>query len=569
MVTNQDSQKKSKPIQITSEEVEEKLKEKETEILAMEKEKETERTALLNNAGYINLSGFPISPEALKLIPEEIASQEKVICFFYSGQEIRLATTDFTNPKVNEILKNLEKKCHAHGGLYLVTEKSFQSALKLYQSLPKIKKTKGGFEINEADIQKYQEIITSEQELNDRLNNASVSDILTIVIAAAFQKDASDIHLEVGKEVVQVRFRLDGILYNITTLSISIWPRLISRIKLLAGLKINIEDVPQDGHFTIYLKDDQVELRISTIPSNYGENVVIRILRSLKTGLKFEDLGLQGKAYLDLEKEINRPNGMTITTGPTGSGKTTTLYAILNKLNTPNTKIITLENPIEYKLQGITQSQVAPEGDYNFAKGLKAILRQDPDIIMVGEIRDLETADTAINAALTGHLVVTTLHTNDAAGALPRLLSMGVKPFLLAPAINAVIGQRLVRRICEHCKKEIKLEPELFEKVIKILKEIPADSGERLNDSQLNNLKFYQGQGCETCHNTGYKGRIGIFEIFTINEKIEKLVLAGQVSEFEMRKITIENGMVTMAQNGLLKAKDGITTVEEVFRVSE
>lgn len=569
MVTDQDNQKKSKPIQITSEEVEEKLKEKEKEILAMEKEKETERTALLNNVGYINLSGFPISPEALKLIPEEIASQKKVICFFYSGQEVRLATTDITNPEVNEILKDLEKKCHAHGGLYLVTEKSFQSALKLYQGLPKIKKTKGGFEINEADIQKYQEIITSEQEFNDRLNNASVSDILTIVIAVAFQKDASDIHLEVGKEVVQVRFRLDGILYNITTLSINIWPRVISRIKLLAGLKINIEDIPQDGHFTIYLKDDQVELRISTIPSNYGENVVIRILRSSKTGLKFEDLGLQGKAYLDLEKEINRPNGMTITTGPTGSGKTTTLYAILNKLNTPNTKIITLENPIEYKLQGITQSQVAPEGDYNFAKGLKAILRQDPDIIMVGEIRDLETADTAINAALTGHLVVTTLHTNDAAGALPRLLSMGVKPFLLAPAINAVIGQRLVRRICEHCKKEIKLEPELFGKVIKILKEIPADSGERLNDSQLNNLKFYQGQGCETCHQTGYKGRTGIFEIFTINEKMEKLILAGQVSEFEMRKITIENGMVTMVQNGLLKAKDGITTVEEIFRVSE
>lgn len=535
----------------------------------MEKEKETEKEALLNNIGYINLFGFPISPEALKLISEEQARNERVVCFFYSGQEIRVATTDINNSQAKDVLKELEEKQHVHGGLYLISEKSYQAALKLYEKLPKIKKFKGGLEITQEDIKKFQKEITSDEAFKKILHSASVSDILTIFIAAAFEKEASDIHLETEEQQVLVRFRLDGVLYNITTLPLNIWPRIVSRIKLVAGLKINIENIPQDGHFTIFLTNDNVELRISTIPSNYGENIVIRILRSSKTGLKFEDLGLRGKAFHDLEKEVNRPNGMIITTGPTGSGKTTTLYAIINKLNKPDTKIITLENPIEYKLEGITQSQIDPEGGYSFAKGLRAILRQDPDVIMVGEIRDLETADTAINAALTGHLVISTLHTNDAAGALPRFLAMEVKPFLLAPAINAVIGQRLVRKICQKCKKEIKIEPVELEKIKNLLKEVPPESGEKIAEADLNNLKFYGGAGCPACNQTGFKGRIGIYEIFTMNEEIEKIVLAGKVSEYEMRRITKENGMITMVQDGLLKAKDGITSVEEVFRVSE
>lgn len=560
---------KSSTLKVAGNETEEKLEEKEKEILEQEKEEETEKEALLKNIGYINLVGFPISPEAMKLISQETAIKEKVICFFYSGQEIRLATPDLPNPQLLEILKNLEEEYHAHGGLYLITEKSYRAALKFYEKLPKIKKIKGGLEITEEDIKKFQKEITSSEEFKNLLVQASISDILTIIIAGAFQMEASDIHLESGATDVQVRFRLDGVLHTITTLPQTFWPRVVNRIKLIAGLKINIEDVPQDGHLTIFLTNDTVEVRISTIPSNYGENVVIRILRSSKTGLKFEDLGLTGQAYFDLEREIARPNGLIITTGPTGSGKTTTLYAILNKLNKPETKIITLENPIEYKLEGITQSQVNPEGGYTFAKGLKAMLRQDPDIIMVGEIRDLETADTAINAALTGHLVISTLHTNDAAGTVPRMLAMGVKPFLLAPAINAVMAQRLVRRICQKCKKEINLEKEVLERAIKILKEIPLEADKKFTDEELKRLKFYQGVGCPACHQTGYKGRIGIFEIFAMNEKIEKLILSGQVSEFEMRRITIENGMMTMVQDGLLKAKDGITSVAEVFRVCE
>jgi type II secretory ATPase GspE/PulE/Tfp pilus assembly ATPase PilB-like protein len=554
---------------VATPEVEEKLKEKEAELLVMEKEKETEREALLNNLGYINLSGFPVSTEALKLIDQETAAKEKIICFFYNGIEIRLATPDLSNQKNTEILNNLAKKFHVNGGLYLVSQKSFSAALKLYERLPKFKEIKTGLQITKEEIDRWQKEATSLEDFRNKIGKTTVSDILTFIIASALKENASDIHLEAEENEIKIRFRLDGVLNVIGTLPQTIWPRVVNRVKLVAGLKINIENIPQDGHFSVVLDNDHLEVRVSTIPSNYGENIVIRLLRSSQTGLRFEDLGLRGRAFLDLEKEIKRPNGMIITTGPTGSGKTTTLYAILNKLNTADSKIITLENPIEYKLPGITQSQIDPEKKYTFAKGLKAILRQDPDIIMVGEIRDLETAETAINAALTGHLVVSTLHTNDAAGALPRLLAMGVKPFLLAPAINAVIGQRLVRKICSHCKTEDQLTPEALEKVLKILNEIPEASGEKISEEELKKIKFYKGAGCEACHQTGYKGRIGVYEIFAMEEKIEKIILSEKVSEYEMRRLTVENGMVTMVQDGLLKAKDGITTVEEVFRVSE
>jgi len=281
-------------------------------------------------------------------------------------------------------------------------------------------------------------------------------------------------------------------------------------------------------------------------------------------GLGFEELGIRDRAFAQLRREVERPNGMIITTGPTGSGKTTTLYAVLKKLNNPETKIITIEDPIEYQLKGVNQSQT--NDNYTFAQGLRSIVRQDPDVIMVGEIRDLETAEIAIQAALTGHLVLSTIHTNGAAGTVPRFLSMGTKPFLLAPALNVMIGQRLVRKICETCKKEIKLEPNILGRVKEILSSLPKEEAEKLN---LDKQKFYIGAGCETCQGIGYKGRIGIYEIMSINEEIEKLILSGQVSEYDMRAVAAKNGMVTMAQDGLLKAIDGITSVEEVFRVAE
>jgi len=290
----------------------------------------------------------------------------------------------------------------------------------------------------------------------------------------------------------------------------------------------------------------------------------MRLLRFGAVGLEFTDLGIRDRAFEQLKREVERPNGMIIATGPTGSGKTTTLYAILKKLNNQQTKIITIEDPIEYQLAGVNQTQTGK--NYTFAQGLRSIVRQDPDIIMVGEIRDLETAEIAIQAALTGHLVLSTIHTNDAAGTVPRFLSMGAKPYLLAPALNAMIGQRLVRKICARCKQEAKLDDETMKRVKEALNQLAEADKKNLN---FDKLKFFEGQGCDVCQGIGYKGRIGIYEVMTMNPEIEKLILGSQASEYDMRDNAKKHGMITMVQDGLLKALDGITSVDEVLRVAE
>ena len=363
---------------------------------------------------------------------------------------------------------------------------------------------------------------------------------------------------------IKIRFRVDGVLADAAALPKEQWSKVISRIKLLSGLKINVTDIPQDGRFTIFVKDGKIDVRVSCLPTSYGESVVMRLLMPSSAGLSFDGLGLWEPAYSQLKTQTERPNGMIITTGPTGSGKTTTLYSVLQKLNTPETKIITIEDPIEYQVPGINQSQVSEK--YTFAKGLRSIVRQDPDVIMVGEIRDLETAEIAIQAALTGHLVLSTIHTNDASGTIPRLLSMGVKPFLLAPSINAMVGQRLVRRICESCKREHQLSEDERSRVAEIMQNVPAAE---LHGRDWTKATFYKSDGCETCQGLGYKGRIGIYEVMAMNAEIEKFIQAGKVSEFDIRALAVQNGMATMAQDGIIKAMAGITSVDEVLRVAE
>ncbi|OGY54591.1 MAG: hypothetical protein A2951_01635 [Candidatus Buchananbacteria bacterium RIFCSPLOWO2_01_FULL_56_15] len=435
--------------------------------------------------------------------------------------------------------------------------------------MPKIRKFTSGVEVTEADIKRFEQEINVFRDLNEKLREVSISDVVSLTLAAAIKARASDIHIEAEERGVKIRFRIDGILHDAANLDQKLWQQIISRIKLVARLKINIDDRPQDGRFTIFLTKEKIDVRVSTLPTAYGESVVMRILMSSVVGLHFENLGLRGRAFEALKAEIDKPNGMVVTTGPTGSGKTTTLYAILNQLNNPGTKIITIEDPIEYKLEGINQSQVEPGKGYSFASGLKNILRQDPDIVMVGEVRDLETAEIAINAALTGHLVLTTLHTNDAAGTIPRLLSMQVKTFLLAPAINAMIGQRLVRKICQSCKKEDKLDGKTLARVMHIVDQIPRDSGYHLEPGKLKGVAFYRGEGCDVCQGLGYRDQVGIFEVMTMNREVETLILNGHVSEYDMRSIGAKQGMITMLQDGLLKAIDGITSVDEVFRVAK
>ncbi len=514
---------------------------------------------------YIDLSSFPVSSEALRLVAEEDAHELGAVCFYFSPEEIRVGTIELTRD-VQQYLETLVERYHANVVPYLISSHSFERVLKLYGNLPVIKPVTKDIVITDEEIASYQGAIDNLTSLEEQFKNVNITDILTLMVAAALKLNASDIHVEAEEEGIAVRYRIDGVLHEAAKLPKEQWKRFVSRIKLLAALKINVTDRPQDGRVTLRLSKDSLDVRVSTMPTIHGESVVMRVLFSGSKGVTYDELGLRGAAFELLSKEVQRPNGMIITTGPTGSGKTTTLYGILRTLNQPGVKIITLEDPIEIKMEGINQSQVDPSHDYTFAKGLRSILRQDPDICMVGEIRDLETAEIAIQAALTGHLMLSTIHTNSAAAAIPRFLSMGVKPFLLAPALNSIIGQRLVRRVCPHCVEDDVLSKERFDQIQKILGALPPSEKGAAN---LSSLKFYKGKGCSECSGLGYKGRIGIYEIFTMTKEVESIILSGKVSEYAIQELAVKNGMVTMVQDGLLKALEGITSVDEVFRVIE
>lgn len=549
---------------------EERLEAKMEELRLGQLEKIAKTEAEKKRMPYVNLAAFPITPEALALIAREEARALKVVCFLQLGDELRFATTN-PNKEVEALVERVTKAQRASGKLYYISETSFHLAEKLYDSLPEVKEVIYGYRIEQSDLEKYAKEISNFRDLQAKITEVSTTDVVTLMVGAGLKSDASDIHVEAEESGVKIRFRIDGILQDAAELQREAWKQIISRLKLLAGAKINVENVPQDGRITVYLTNEKIDIRVSFLPTAFGESVVMRLLRPKSIALEFQNLGVRGKALKDLAREIERPNGMIITTGPTGSGKTTTLYAILKKLNTADIKIITLEDPIEYKLQGINQSQIEHDKGYDFAKGLRAILRQDPDVVMVGEIRDIETAEIAIQASLTGHLVVSTIHTNSASGAIPRFLSMGVKPFLLAPSLNAVIGQRLVRRLCETCKAPAKLSSAVLAEVKQTLASIPEASGEH---PDLNNLAFFappagEKNTCTTCSGLGYKGRVGIYEIFPMTKEIEEIILSGKVSEFHIQELAVKQGMLTMAQDGLLKALDGMTSVEEVLRAAE
>lgn len=529
------------------------------------KEEDTEKRAKELGVPYIDLYGFPVSAESLRAIPETEAREKNVVCFYSIPDKIKIAALD-VDETIKEFVYQLGEKHHAQTELYLISQNSLDYVLKLYANLPIIKPISKDINITEEELKKYQVELDNIQSLEEKFKNVNITDILTLIIASALKLNSSDIHVEAEEKGIAVRYRIDGVLHDVANLPIEQWKRFVSRIKLLAALKINVTDKPQDGRVTLKLPSGNIDVRVSTMPTTYGESIVMRILFSGSTGVTFDDLGFYGDSYNRLKREIERPNGMIITTGPTGSGKTTTLYAILRTLNKPGVKIITLEDPVEIKMEGVNQSQVDPSRDYTFAKGLRSILRQDPDICMVGEIRDLETAEIAIQSALTGHLMLSTIHTNSASGALPRFLSMGVKPFLLAPALNAIIGQRLVRRICPKCIIEDNLDSEKIKRAEEQFAKLPEAEKNKID---LKNLKFYRGKGCAECSGLGYKGRIGIYEIFTMNKEIEEIILTGQTSEYTIQEIAVKNGMVTMVQDGLLKALNKVTTVEEVFRVTE
>ncbi|HNX10630.1 MAG TPA: GspE/PulE family protein [bacterium] len=542
-----------------------KLLAKETELKSKKQEEQTEAQAAASGLGYINLFGFPISPEAIGLISEEEARANKIVCFYYDGENIRLGLVGAVTPSSRAIIDHLNNQYFTNSRLYLISELSFNYALELYKILPKIKKYESGVEIKPEDLKRFEAAISSYKNLNEEINKVNISDVVTLMLATALKVGASDIHIEAEAQGIVVRLRIDGVLQEAAVIDKLKWKKIISRMKILAGVKINIEDKPQDGRYSIYLDNEIADVRSSFLPTAYGESVVMRLLKSQSVGLPFEELGLRPESFQLLKVAMEKPNGLILTTGPTGSGKTTTLYAILNKLNQPGTKIITLEDPIEYQLKGISQSQVDPKKGYTFAEGLRSILRQDPNVIMVGEIRDVETAEIAVQASLTGHLVLSTLHTNDASGVIPRLVDMGVKPFFLTPAVNAVLGQRLVRQLCPKCKQAHVLNSEEEEQVKKILAVVSPKAG--INIPSTLPAIYKVGPGCEFCNGIGYKGRIGIYEVFTMDDKIKQLTNDGAPA-FKILQQAIENGMVTMLQDGVLKVLDGTTSLEEVYRVA-
>ena len=534
-----------------------------------EKEREVQAKRFASKIGvpHIDLEKFPVSQNALRMVQEEEARSTGAVCFYVEGEQFRLGVLDPQKPEVKQLFDRIAQENNKNGAIYVISKHSFDKVIKLYATLPTVQVVSKDLKISAEDLEQVGGDITDFESLQKLIDGKSTTDLVTYIMGASVKMGVSDVHVEAEEGQIVVRFRVDGILHDVANIPKESFKKLVSRVKLLASLKLNITDKPQDGRFTIKIKEGDVDIRVSTMPTVYGESIVMRLLRQNRKGISLDSLGFRESAYNILVNQIKRPNGMVITTGPTGSGKTTTLYAVMFMLNNPDVKIITLEDPVEYRMEGINQSQIDKSKDYTFAKGLKSILRQDPDICMVGEIRDLETAEIAIQASLTGHLMLSTLHTNSAAGAIARFVSMGVKPFLLAPALNVVLGQRLVRKLCEKCKESHTLSPEEQEKVNQIIEGMPEKEKEEVKGAEI---KFYKSKGCkEECNGLGYKGRVGVYEVLQIDKEIEGMIQEGKVSESDIQQVAISKGMTTMVQDGILKAVKGITSLEEVFRVSE
>lgn len=532
-------------------------------------EREAMRKASASGLTYFDVTKIPVQAESLKLVDEKKARQVRVAPFQLKAKNLAIAVFNPTDKKTQQILKELEK-----GGYQLKTFVASLSSLEqVWKNYRFVSKTgsaiTGKVTIEKERFGELYKKLTSLPKVKKEIENFDVktfstAQILEVVLAGAMSNRASDVHFEAEEKSVRLRYRVDGLLHDVVPdLSQEIYGSLLSRIKLLSDLKLNVTDQPQDGRFTINLESKEIELRVSIIPSEFGETVVMRILDPSTIQLKLSELGLRSDDLVIIEEELKSPNGMILNTGPTGSGKTTTLYAFLLHKRTPEVKIITVEDPIEYHLEDIEQTQVDPEAKYTFASGLRSIMRQDPDIILVGEIRDEETGQIAVQASLTGHLVFSTVHANSAAGAIPRLLDLKVKPASIGPALNLVIAQRLVRRLCENCKTAKKLTPDLKKKIEKVLKSLPP----RVDRKNYENIKIYSAKGCAKCGDLGYKGRVAIFELLRVEEKMEELI-STKVTEAGIYKEALKQGMVTMQQDGILKILSGLTTFEEVEGVT-
>lgn len=547
---------------------EEKQNKKLDELRKVEEENLTAALSSKYGIPYLDLTVTPINIDALRIIPELETREAQVAVFNEVNKLVSIGVISPLNPKTVEAVNKIKSKGY-NVEIFMVSHASLEKVWDRYKDLSYSFETKSGaLDISNEQITEFLEKVQTIPDVKTLITEVlglkksyRISRIMEIIIAGALSTNASDIHLEPEESNVRLRYRLDGILTDILEFDSETYKLLLSRIKLISNLKLNVGGA-QDGRFSIKIRNSEIEVRTSLLPGAYAESVVLRVLNPDSISVPLEDLGINQKLLNVILHEITKPNGALIITGPTGSGKTTTLYAFLKKIHNPEVKIITIENPIEYHLPGIVQTQTNDKNNYGFAEGLRSALRQDPDIIMIGEIRDRETADIAINSALTGHLVFSTLHTNNAAGTFPRLIDLGVNPKIISSAINVAMAQRLVRKLCQNCKTKVALDGEDKKLVDSIL----ATIEDKNYLAGLDTEHIWHSNGCEKCNMLGYKGRVGIHEAITMDENIEMIVKENP-SEREIKKAALKQGLLTLNQDGILKVLNGTTSIEELKRV--
>ena len=539
---------------------------------SLKKREEEELAQMLSHkygVDYIDLSLVAVNADALRLLTEAEAHDAEVAVFGQVGKKVSLAARAPENPKVKTLVAKLTERGFIPT-VFMASQESLKRAYERYADLSYATESKAGvFELSDTELEELLGKVKGLSDISALITDAiqlkrtyRITRILEVILAGGLSTGASDIHFEPEEAAIRLRYRLDGVLVDVLTFDHETYRLMLSRLKLLSGLKLNIVADAQDGRFSIKIRGDEIELRTSILPGNYAETLVLRILNPKAIAVPLEELGLEPTLRARIEKEILKPTGMILTTGPTGSGKTTTLYAFMRTINSPGSKIITIEDPIEYHLKGIVQTQVDKK-NYTFAAGLRSALRQDPDIIMVGEIRDSEVAETAINAALTGHLVFSTLHTNDAAGSFPRLIDLGVSEKVLSSSINVAMAQRLVRKLCPNCRVS-RAPTEDEQKIIDRYAKSIVDRS--LVPPQTNTLYDAAPEGCAQCHGRGYKGRVGIFEAIFMDRSIEE-VLRNKPSEREIALVARAQGTPTMQEDGIIKILRGITSLDELQRV--
>lgn len=508
-----------------------------------------------------------IPNEILALIPEESARYYKIIPLSLKENILEIGMVDPEDIKAREVLLFVARQHRISYKISLITLDAFEILSKQYRNLRE--EVGAALEALETELGKGEgvELAVSEKPSIERLaEEAPIIKMVAVILRHAVEGKASDIHIEPTTKKLRVRFRMDGILYSSLFLPLAVHPSIVARVKILSNLRIDETRIPQDGRFTAKIGEKEVDFRVSTFPIKLGEKVAIRVLDPTEGLKSYKELGLTGRNMDILKEAAKNPYGMILATGPTGSGKTTTLYALLQILNKEEVNIVTLEDPIEYFMGGVNQSQIRPEIGYDFPQGLRHIVRQDPDIIMVGEIRDEESAALAIHSALTGHVVLSTLHTNNAVGVIPRLIDMQIKPFLIPPALNIAIAQRLARVLCPYCKEKVKPKKAMKEIILKELESLPGEVTKKLKIPDP--FYLYEAKGCKKCNFKGVKGRIGIFETLKMTDQLAEIILK-EPSELKITQEAERQGMITMRQDAILKALEGLISMEEVMRVSE